>query len=46
MTKKKNMMGREIYVIEKDGVSFTLTPLQDENVDTQVGSSVMLVREK
>lgn len=33
-------------MIEKDGISFTLTPFQDEGLDTQVGSSVMLVGEK
>lgn len=33
-------------MIENDGAYFALTPLQDEGVDKQVGSSVMVVGEK
>lgn len=44
--KAKHDGQKNIYVIDKDGVSFTLTPLQDEEFDKQVGSSVMVVGEK
>lgn len=43
--KTKHDGQKNTYVIEKYGISFTLAPLQDENIETQVGSSVM-VREK
>lgn len=37
---------KNTYVIEKDGVSYTLTPLKDEDKTPHVESNVMLVGEK
>lgn len=42
----KNDGRKNNYVIEKDEVSYTLTPLKDEDKTPQTGTSVMLVREK
>lgn len=35
-----------IYVIQKDGTSFTLTPLQEEGKHKKIEPSVMVVGEK
>lgn len=33
-------------MIDKDGTSLTLTPLQDEGIEKQIGSSVIFVGKK
>jgi len=44
--KSKHDGQKNIYVIKKDGVSFSLTPLPEEEPDKQIGSSIMVVGEK